>query len=44
MRCLIIGIEILYPKTDSVIDQTEDQSTSYLILGKRRGLIRCTLQ
>ncbi|KAI9252494.1 hypothetical protein EDC94DRAFT_620707 [Helicostylum pulchrum] len=27
------GIEILYPKTDSVIDQTEDQSTSYLILG-----------
>ncbi|KAG2207940.1 hypothetical protein INT47_010924, partial [Mucor saturninus] len=26
-------IEILYPKTDSVIDRTEDQTSTYLILG-----------
>lgn len=33
---ILIGIEILYPKTDSVIDRTEGQTSTYLILGKAK--------
>lgn len=29
-----LGIEVLYPKADSIIAQTKEQASTYLILGK----------
>jgi hypothetical protein len=33
-RSIYVGIEVLYPKADSIIDCTDDQSSTYLIIGK----------